>query len=59
MKLEQISQRSCGCPIPGSAQGQGFGQPDLMGGNPAHGRELELDGLKVPSDSKYSISMIL
>lgn len=30
-----------------------------MGGNPAHGRELELDGLKVPSDSKYSISMIL
>ena len=45
-------QRSCfqNCvyPIPGGFQGQvgwGPGQPDLVGGSPAHGRGLELDGL--------------
>ncbi|GAB0186503.1 hypothetical protein GRJ2_001115600 [Grus japonensis] len=34
-------QRSCGCPIPGSVQGQvgwGFGQRGLVEGVPAHGR---------------------
>ena len=39
---------SCGCPIPGGAQGQaGWGprQPELMGSIPAHGRRLELNGL--------------
>lgn len=40
------------CPIPEGAQGHvkwGLGQPDLvpdlMAGNPIHGRGLELDGL--------------
>ncbi|GAB0193696.1 hypothetical protein GRJ2_001834900 [Grus japonensis] len=46
--LEQVAQRGCGCPIPGSVQGQvgwGFGQPGLVAGVPAHGRGLELDDL--------------
>ena len=46
--LEQIAQRSCGCPIAGSAQGQagwGFGQADLVEGVPAHGRGVWLDDL--------------
>ena len=35
------AQRSCGCPIPGGTEGQvgwGPGQPELVGGSPAHGR---------------------
>ena len=39
--LEQVAQRSCGCPLPGSVQGQvgwGFEQPDLVADVPAHGR---------------------
>ncbi|GAB0204204.1 hypothetical protein GRJ2_002886000 [Grus japonensis] len=39
--LEQVAQRGCGSPIPGSVQGQvgwGFGQPGLVEGVPAHGR---------------------
>ena len=39
--LEQVAQRGCGCPIPGSVQGQvgwGFEQPGLVEGVPAHGR---------------------
>ena len=39
--LEQVAQRGCGCPLPGSVQGQvgwGFEQPDLVEGIPAHGR---------------------
>jgi len=46
--LEQITQRSYGCPIPGDIQGQvgwGLEQPDLVVGSSAHDRELELDGL--------------
>ena len=41
--LEQVAQRSGGCPIPGSVQGQvgwGFEQPGLVEGVPAHGRGL-------------------
>lgn len=37
--LVQVAQRSCECPLPGDVQGQaewGPGQPDLVGGNPAH-----------------------
>ena len=37
--LKQVAQRGCGCPIPGSIQGQagcGSGQPGLVVGNPAH-----------------------
>ena len=46
--LAQVAQRSCGCPVPGGAQGQagwGPGKPELVGGKPAHGRGLKLDGL--------------
>ena len=45
--LEQVAHRSCGCPIPGSVQGQvgwGFEQPDLMKDVPAHGRGAGLEG---------------
>jgi len=45
----QTAQRSCGCPILGDAQDQtgwGPGQPELVGGSLAHGRELELDDLQ-------------
>jgi len=39
--LEQVAQRSCGCPLPGSVQGlvgRGFEQPGLVEGVLAHGR---------------------
>jgi len=39
---------SCVCPIPGGVRdhaGWGPGQPELVGGNPVHGRGLELDDL--------------
>jgi len=38
--LAQVAQRSCGCPLPGSVQGQvgwGFERPGLVEGAPAHG----------------------
>ncbi|KAK4827836.1 hypothetical protein QYF61_021973, partial [Mycteria americana] len=41
--LEQVAQRSCGHPIPGSVQGPvgwGFEQPGLVEGVPAHGRGI-------------------
>jgi len=44
--LEQVAQRSCGCLLPGSVQGQvgwGFEQPALVEGVPAHGRGAGLD----------------
>jgi len=40
MTPEQAAQRSCGCPVIGSVQGQagwGFEQPGLMKDVPAHG----------------------
>jgi len=46
--LGQTAQKRCICPIPGGIQGQagwGPGQPDLVGGSPAHGRGLEQDDL--------------
>jgi len=39
--FSNIGQRSCGCPLPGSVQGQagwGFEQPGLVDGVHAHGR---------------------
>ena len=42
--MAQVAQRSCGCPIPGSVQGQagrGLEQPGLVEGVPAHGKVLE------------------
>ena len=46
--LAQAAQRSCGCPTPGGIQGWvGWdpGQPDIVGGNPAHSKGLKLDDL--------------
>jgi len=40
----QVVQRSCGCSLPGRVQGQagqGFEQPGLVEGVPAHGRGVE------------------
>jgi len=40
-EVVQFAQRSCGCPLPGSVQGQvgwSFEQPGLVEGVPAHGR---------------------
>jgi len=45
---ERDCQRSCGCPIMGSVQGQveqGFGQCSLVKDVPVHGRENKLDDL--------------
>jgi len=39
--LEQVVQRSCGCPLPGSVPGQvgrGFERPGVVEGVPALGR---------------------
>ena len=41
--LEQVAQGGCGCPLPGSIQGQaewGFEQPGLEGGVSAYSREI-------------------
>jgi len=49
------AQRSCGCTITGEVQSQvgwGPGQPDLVGGSPAHSRDLELDNLQGPFQPK-------
>ena len=46
--LAQAAQRSCGCPRPGSVQGQvgwGFEQPGLVEGVPGHGSWVGLDDL--------------
>jgi len=46
--LEQVSQRGGRCAIPGNIQGQvgqGFEQPDLVVGVPAHCRRVGLDDL--------------
>ena len=47
--LAQGAQRSCGCPIAGSVQGQvghrGLEQAALVKGVPARGRGVELDEL--------------
>ena len=43
-ELAQAAQSSCGCPISGGIQGQvgwGPGQPELVGGSPAHGWGLD------------------
>jgi len=53
--LAQVAQRSCGCPLPGSVQGQagqGFEQPGLVEGVPAHGRGVRLDDLQGPFQPK-------
>ena len=46
--LEEVAQRSCGCSIIESVQGQvgqGFEQPDLVEDVPAHSRGVGLDDL--------------
>ena len=53
---------SCGCPLPGSTQGQAgwcFEQSGLEGGVPAYRKGLELDVLKCPFQPRpFSDSMI-
>jgi len=47
--LEQVAQRGCGCPLPGSIQCHAvwaFEQPGLEGGIPAYSRGLELGDLQ-------------
>ena len=47
--LAQATHRSCGCPMPGSSQGQvgwGPGQSDQVGSNSAYRRGVELDHLQ-------------
>ena len=57
--LAQAAQRSCGCPLPGSAQGQvgqGWEHPGLVEGGPAHGRGVGMRcPLKVPSNPNHSM----
>jgi len=39
--LAQVAQRSCGCPVPGSVEGQvgrEFKKPGLVESVPAHGK---------------------
>jgi len=46
--LEQVAQRSYGCPLPGSVQGQigwSFEELDLVKDIPAYGSGVGLDGL--------------
>ena len=53
--LAQAAQRSCGCPLPGRAQGQagwGWEHPGLVEGVPARGRGLGLGGLSGPFPPK-------
>jgi len=48
------------CPIPGGAQGQvgwGPGQPELVGGSPAHGRGWSLVTCNVPSNQNHSMKI--
>jgi len=55
--LAQVAQRSCGCALPGSVQGQvgwGFEQPGLVEGVPAHGR-----GVGTRSIRSFPIQTIL
>ena len=55
--LKQAAQRSCGCPIPGSAQGQlgwGLEQPGLVEGVLPMAGGLETI-LKVPSNPNHSV----
>ena len=47
--LAQAAQRSWACPIPGGVQfqvGWGLGKPNLVVGNHAHSRRLELGDLE-------------
>jgi len=57
--LEQVAQRSCGYPLPGSVQGQvgwGFEQPGLVEDVPAHGRGGWNQMIfKVPSKPNHSM----
>lgn len=57
--LEQVTQWSCVCPIPGSVQDQveyGFSQPDLVNGVLVHGRGGGTRwSFKAPFNPKHSM----
>ena len=59
VSVDQVAQRSCGCPLPGSVQGpvgQGFEQPGLVEGVPARGRgDWNWMIFKVSSNPNHSV----
>jgi len=58
----QVAQRNWGYPIPSGIQSQirwDLGQSDLAGGNPVHGRGLELDLFDPFQPKAIYTSMIL
>uniref|UniRef100_A0A8B9IZ95 Serpin domain-containing protein n=1 Tax=Amazona collaria TaxID=241587 RepID=A0A8B9IZ95_9PSIT len=61
--LAQGAQRSCGCPIPGSVQGQvghrGLEHPAPVGGVPAHGRGWSWRSFKAPSSPNHSMALCM
>ena len=59
--LVWVTQRSCGCLIPGSVQGQaewGPGKPDLVGDAPVRGRVYNEMVFKVPSSHSHSTTSL-
>ena len=55
VRHEQIDQRGCECPLPGSAQGQAgwdYEQTGLEKGVPVYSRGVWLDDLKGPFQHK-------
>ena len=59
--MERVAQQGCGCPLPGSIQGQagwGFEQPGLEGAVPAYSRGLDLHDLKGPFQPNHMIDSI-
>ncbi|KAK4815439.1 hypothetical protein QYF61_002828 [Mycteria americana] len=60
--LEQVAQRSCGCPVPGRVQGPvglGFEQPDLVEDIPAHRRGLGLGRLRLDIRKFYFTERVI
>ena len=58
--LEQVAQRGCECPLPGSIEGQAgwdCEQPRLEGGVPACSRGWNQVILKVPSNPNHSMTV--
>jgi len=56
----KAAQRAVGAPSLEELEARldGPGQPELVGGSPAHGRGSELRGLKLPSNLSHSIVLI-
>jgi len=60
--LAQAAQRSCGCPIPGGAQGQagwGPGQPEPVGGKQPMAEGWKWMIFKAPSNPNHSMILVV